>query len=283
MKTLRPLVSCLAVLLSVAATAGTAANGEGWRRDRRGGPPIVTLYERPNFGGASLEVQLDETILDFSLLRFPNGSRVDNKVSSIHLERGTQMRIYADDNFRGEFLELTRSVENLDTMSRAGGQTWNDAISSLRVYERRHGRQYERDPSRTPRIIVFARKDFGGEAFEIFPGESLDNLNREHFESGTDLNDEISSIRVVGPLKVRLHADTKLRGETIEITADTSDMNNLRRGGGRKDWNDEASSLVVEWVGPPRKLDLAPEDDDDENAGDRDDNRGGPGRGRNNQ
>jgi hypothetical protein len=183
MNTSRPFFASLFVLSLAAATANlaSAAHGDDWERGRRG-PPRVTLYERPNFGGASLEVQLDETILDLSQMRFPNGGRVDDKVSSIHVSRGAQVRIYVNDNFRGEFLELTRSVENLSTLSRAGGQNWNDAISSLRVHERRHGRRYERDPSRTPRVIVFSRKDFGGEAFEIFPGESLDNLNREHFE-----------------------------------------------------------------------------------------------------
>jgi hypothetical protein len=71
---------------------------------------------------------------------------------------------------------------------------------------------------------------------------------------------------------LRLYFDTKLRGENIEITADTSDLNNLRRQDPRKDWNDHASSLVVEWVGPPRKLDLAPEEEEDDD--DDDDERG---------
>jgi hypothetical protein len=253
--------------------AASASDGDAWRRGHDG-PPMITLYERPNFGGASLEVQLDEAIIDLSLLRFPNGSRVDDKVSSIHIDRGAQVRIYTNDKFRGEFLELTRSVENLSQMARAGGQTWNDVISSLRVFERRHGRRSERDPSRTPRIIVFSRKQYGGEAFEIFPGESLDNLNRDRFEGGEDLNDEISSIRVVGPVKVRLYFDTKLRGESVEVTADTSDLSNLRRVEPGKNWNDKASSLVVEWVGPPRKLEVD-DDEDDDAGGDDNDRRGG--------
>lgn len=275
MKTLRPLVSLLAGLGLVATAPAANSNSDDSHHGHHG-PPIITLYERPNFSGASLEVQLDEAILDLSTLRFPNGARIDNKVSSIEIERGAQVRIYAGDNFHGEYLELTRSVENLGTMSRAAAQTWNDAISSLRVYERRHGRRYERDPSRTPRIIVFSRKDFGGEAYEIFPGENLDNLNHENFESGIDLNDEISSIRVVGPMKVRLFFETKNRGEFIDITADTSDLSNLRRNDARKEWNDKASSLVVEWVGPPRKLDLAPEEEGDEAP------RDNPGQGRGN-
>lgn len=234
----------------------------------RGRGPRVIVYERPGFGGAFLEVELDSEVLDLSMMRFPNGSRVNDKISSIEISRGAQVKIYADDGFGGEFLELARSVENLAELARAGGQNWNDAISSFRVFESRHGRPRGRDPSRTPRIIVFSRDDYHGEAFEIFPGEKLDNLNRERFDSGTDLNDEISSIRVVGSLRVRLYFDTRYGGEYIDITADTSDLERLRRTDPRKNWNDKASSLVVEWVGPPRKLDDEPGDDIDDRADD---------------
>jgi hypothetical protein len=112
-----------------------------------------------------------------------------------------------------------------------------------------------------PRVIVFSRKNFQGQAFEIYPGESLDNLNEERFDDGEDLNAEISSVRIVGPVRLRLHDDKRFRGESVEITSDIADLNQLRRADRRKDWNDKASSLAVEWIGQaPQFEPEAPED-----------------------
>lgn len=268
MKTKAPLFLCLAGLLMSASMTASGADddvqAEGWRRDRDRGPqraPSIIIFERANFRGASLEIEIDGLIPDLRELRYPNGSRVNNKISSIQIGRGAQVRIYESDDFAGEFLDLTRSVDNLASMARAGGRNWGNAISSLRVVENRYPRQRWRDPSRQPRVIVFSRKDFQGQAFEIYPGESFDNLSREHFDNGADLNAEISSIRIVGPVRLRLHEEKRFRGEKVEITSDVADLNRLRRADPRKDWNDKASSLSVEWIGPAPRFDAEPDDD----------------------
>jgi hypothetical protein len=265
---------CVLGLLLSSHPSGFAAEDEvetqGWRQgrdrdrdDRRGRhrAPRVVLYERPDFRGASLELELDEAVTDLRELRFPNGSRVDNKISSIHVERGAQIRIYEADMFEGEFLDLTRSVPDLTAMARAGNRSWGNAISSLRVFENRYPRQRWRDPSRQPRVIVFSRENFQGQAFEIYPGESLDDLGRERFDDGVDLNKEIASIRVVGPIKLRLYADKRLRGESVEITSDVADLDRVRRANPRKDWKNYAKSLQVEWVGSQPRFEPEPADD----------------------
>ncbi len=248
--------------------AVTSLSGAEPGRRGRPGQPRVILFERPHFGGASIELELGAEVPYVRDLRFPDGGRVENRVSSVQIERGAQVKVYADDSFFGEYLELTRSVPDLAVLSRAGGQNWNNAISSLRIYESRPGGLRARDPSRIPRVIVFSHKNFRGEAFEIFPGERLDNLNHEHFESGRDLNDEISSIRVVGPLRLRLYYDKKFGGEYIDFSGDVEDLNRVHRANPKFDWNGKASSLTVEWMGPPQPIEPDRDDEGDDQRGD---------------
>lgn len=219
----------------------------------------MILYERPNFQGDSFELEIGAVLTNLSNLRFPNGSRINDRVSSIYVGRGAAIKFYVDPEFRGEFLELGRSVENLTDLRRAGGTTWNDAISSVRVSEGRRGGGRDRDPGKEPRVILFRHTNYGGEAVEVFPGDKLTNLGHETFEGGGGLNDEISSVRVVGPVRLRLYPDAKFRGVSIDITEDTADLSRRPRAEERGNWNDRASSLEVEWVGPPRKKDVGGE------------------------
>lgn len=257
MKIVRPLLAWCGLVLAISSALTAADRDEPRNRDVRPGrdEARVVLYDRPNFKGDSYELELGAEVTNLAALRFSNGGKINDRVSSIYVGRGAAIKFYVDPDFRGEFLEITRSVENLSAMRRAGGASWNDSITSLRVTEARHAGGRDRDPSQEARVILFRHANFGGEAVEVFPGEKFANLGNETFESGGSLNDEISSVRVVGPVRLRLYPDSKFRGVFIDITEDAPDLSRLSRKEERGNWNDRASSLEVEWVGPPRQND----------------------------
>ncbi len=58
-------------------------------------------------------------------------------------------------------------------------------------------------------------------------------------------NDSISSIRVPSGLKIKLFQHSNFEGESIEIDADTSSLEQKMMSNGSKTWNDQVSSFKV--------------------------------------
>jgi hypothetical protein len=108
----------------------------------------VTIYEHANFGGASALVERDlEDLEDF---RGPcqhtestgNGTSTTvlnwgDCISSIRIAPGWQATVYRDDHFKGQSLETTTDVANLQLVAGSCDHDGlNDCISSIRVRQR---------------------------------------------------------------------------------------------------------------------------------------------------
>ena len=107
----------------------------------------------------------------------------------------------------------------------------------------------------TEGVIVFEHPRFGG-AFKHFTTDVLDL--EEVFAGGCggfadplyeigDWDDCISSIRVANGWRVTLYEDPRYRGDAVTLTADESDLENVRRDD--DDWDDCISSIRV--IPPP--------------------------------
>src|SRR6266849_3829489 len=96
---------------------------------------------------------------------------------------------------------------------------------------------------RLPKIgaCFYERLNFDGRYFCVKPGERLSSLP-------SDMDDEISSLRVVGSAEVIIFSDKNMRGRSARFTADER---NLRREG----WNDQISSLEVRRLENPGRGD----------------------------
>ena len=93
-------------------------------RDRRGG---ACFYKEANFQGERFCVD--------------KGERVDNvppgfgdRISSIRIFGRTEVTLYQDSNFGGHNLRLRNDVNNLQSYQVAPGHSWNDRVSSMKVY-----------------------------------------------------------------------------------------------------------------------------------------------------
>ncbi len=116
-------------LLSVAAAAG----GLAWDRDhdRRGGP-VVILYDHADFRGGAIVLRPGESVENLARWDFDDGRRSNDRISSIRVVGGAEVRVFTDANFRGEALRVTDDIRDLGHFDRSGPR-FNDRISSIRV------------------------------------------------------------------------------------------------------------------------------------------------------
>src|SRR6185436_17210024 len=80
-------------------------------------------------------------------------------------------------------------------------------------------------------VCFFRDKQFRGEYFCVRAGESVARVPG-------DMNDEISSLRVIGRVDVQLFKDDRFKGQSGRYFTDVRDLK-------REGWNDAVSSLRV--------------------------------------
>jgi hypothetical protein len=125
---------CAVLLLSILPLPAFSQNPQyqnpqyQWGRPK---PPQTgaCFYKDINFGGQYFCLRLGQ-----NWPNMPPG--FNDKISSIRLFNGTQVRIFADSNFRGVNSRITRNVIDLRSLRipRDPSRTWNDRISAIAVY-----------------------------------------------------------------------------------------------------------------------------------------------------
>lgn len=146
------LLGFLAAALTAAAQPRDRRDDHGRERDnghRRG--PRVIVYQDAEYRGDSLVLYPGDSLDNLSGLTFEGGGRLNDRISSVRVEGGAEIYVFADPRHRGAVMRLTESARDLTGRLLPGSVTtsWNDRISSLRVETRR------RDDSRAdPEIII---------------------------------------------------------------------------------------------------------------------------------
>jgi len=93
-------------------------------RSRRGG---ACFYRETNFQGERFCVDRGERVASV-----PPG--FGDRISSLRVFGHTEVSLYQDTNFGGHNLRLRDDVNNLQSYQVAPGHSWNDRISSIKVY-----------------------------------------------------------------------------------------------------------------------------------------------------
>ncbi|HEY4245563.1 MAG TPA: peptidase inhibitor family I36 protein [Lacunisphaera sp.] len=121
------------ILVFCAVLTGLWAAGP--QDDRRGDEPRIILYEHADYRGASLILHPGDRIENFSGQRFSNGTNLNDSVSSIRVEGGAELYVYANAGFHGAVMRVTENVRDLTGRLLADNSrdNWNDRISSLKV------------------------------------------------------------------------------------------------------------------------------------------------------
>lgn len=111
------------------------------------------------------------------------------------------------------------------------------------------------------RVILYSGENFDGVYVELLPGAAVANLNDLCFSDGRKVNDRISSVRVIGGLKVSLYEHPEFSGASLELDDNVARLSRVpKRSGGH--WDNCLTSVRVSGGRPER--------DGDGRRGDRD-------------
>lgn len=111
------------------------------------------------------------------------------------------------------------------------------------------GRHDHRDE---PRVIIYEDANFRGGSLTLYPGESIRNLKQARFDNGKLINDQISSVRIVGDVSVLFYDHPYLRGQVMRTSSRVRNLADREMPDLRIAWNDRISSLRV--IGPNRRV-----------------------------
>jgi Peptidase inhibitor family I36 len=105
--------------------------GRDWRWDQggQGSDPQdgVCFFKDINFGGERFCLSPGDRVQEV-----PPG--FNDKISSIRIYGRAAITLYQDANFRGNTLRVRDDVPNLRSFQVSPGHSWNDRVSSIRVY-----------------------------------------------------------------------------------------------------------------------------------------------------
>lgn len=96
-----------------------------------------------------------------------------------------------------------------------------------------------------PRVIVYENADFRGGSLALYPGDRIDNLNDARFSNGKLVNDQISSVRVLGGASIMLFDDYDMNGQVLHASEDIRNFARRAQPDSPHMWNDRISSLRV--------------------------------------
>ena len=189
------------LLLLGLSIVGTVARADRKENDRGRDEPRVIFYEHANFRGNSMVLYPGDGIDNLSGQNFPQGSGLNDSVSSVRVEGGAVTYVYEHARFRGAVMRLTESVRDL-TVRRLPdnpGASWNDRISSLKVEGSRHRREDGREPD-VDVVIKRAYQDLLGREPDLlglryYHGVMIDQgwterMVRDHIRRGNEYRQE---------------------------------------------------------------------------------------------
>ena len=113
-----------------------------------------------------------------------------------------------------------------------------------------------------PIAILYSDTGFQGDTYEIFPGDEIPDLRAVRFQGGGKINDRISSIRIMGGLRLVIYADPRFRGDQLMLVDDVPDLRRLKRPSqGTGSWDETITALRADL---PREYGRREEDHDHE-------------------
>ena len=152
-------------------------------------------------------------------------------INSFKVPKGMRVRLFAQDNYKGEPLVLTEDAHT--DFLRARGYTDSRLNISMIVDS-----APEPDPATANQVVIIYKDNFTGSSQTLSPGEyEPSDLNIG--------NDQLTSLRIPKGMKVTLYENHAFEGKSLELIKDTSAEVLLSKG-----FNDITSSIRVEIIPP---------------------------------
>jgi hypothetical protein len=175
--------------------------------------PSVTIFEQPNFAGNSQV--LAKGRYDDALHQITIGN---DALSSLKVPQGMVARLFEHFHFQGRFIDIRADTPSLDAY-------WDNRPSSIVVYDATG------TPPDTKEVMIFEHANYAGKSQVLAKGQ--------HDAAQLQIGDNaLSSALVPYGMVLRLFENPGFGGASVELREDTSAVS--------MDWNDRASSVVVE-------------------------------------
>ncbi len=213
--------------------AGAFVYGQYAEDEEEDGPGVI-LYKHAEFKGSKIFIKAGKNIKDLKSMGW------NDMISSIELVDNAWIEIYEHKNYQGASVTIKDDVIDLAKFSENIRGTWNDTISSIKVFHGlgSHGykrRVYDDDEERV-NCIFYKHANSRGSSFEGEPG------NHQSIES--QWNDEISSFWIRRGYQVTLYEHDKFQGKQLVLIGEgrKGSLYNLDDYG----FNDMVSSYKLE-------------------------------------
>lgn len=195
----------MVLLVTFWLMAVTFAYGQYARYDEEEGPGVI-LYKHAEFKGSKIFIKAGKNIKDLNKMGW------NDIISSIELVDNAWIEIYEHKNYRGASVTIKDDIIDLAEFSEEIRGTWNDKISSIKVY---HGSRYQRDrrdyrdDEERVSCIFYKHANGRGSSFEGEPGN--------HRSIARRWNDEISSLWIRRGYQVTLYEHGKFQGKRLVL------------------------------------------------------------------
>lgn len=177
------------------------------------------IFDDANFNGSGIALEDGRSFARLRDIGF------NDRISSVQVRPGCQLRVSEDDDFGGRSQVIGQSVNYV-------GPDANDRISSVSCScgtQQSYG-SYANTSIAPQACAVYADENFGGESRALYAGELMRVLER--------WNDRVSSVRVAPGCALELAEDLNFGGRREAIQADLPALGSY--------WNDRASSLACQ-------------------------------------
>ena len=171
---------------------------------------IIKLYENTNFDGISKSFSALEKVKTLQTW--------EDRISSIEIQKGYQVTLFEDNNFKGKQVTLTSDLAHLKSIK------FNDKISSIII---------EKYDKNSDAAIIYDNTDYGGLMYPLKVG-IYTNLKKQ-----TWLNDKATSVKINPGYRIVAYEHYDFKGNDIIISENQANLKTIK-------WNDKISSIKVE-------------------------------------
>lgn len=197
------------------------------REDDEEGPGVI-LYKHADFRGSHTFVEAGRNIKNLRRIGW------NDKISSIELVDDVYIRIFEHANYQGASVTIRRDIIDLAEFGKGIGGSWNDKISSIKVY---YGSGYDDDGYGRRACVFFKHSNRRGSSYDGHMGR--------HRKISSHWNDEISSVWIRSGYKLTIYEHKNFNGKRLTL------YGKGRRGGslynlGDYRFNDKMSSYKLE-------------------------------------
>jgi len=185
--------------------AGTFAYGQYGGDEEEEGPGVF-LYKHADFNGSKIFIKAGKNIKNLYKIGW------NDQISSIELVDNAWIEIYEHANYQGASVTIKDDVIDLANFSENIPGTWNDKISSIKVFHGSRFHGYKRGVfggSERVSCIFYKHANGRGSSFEGEPGN--------HHSIMRQWNDEISSVWIQRGYQVTLYEHDKFQGKRLVL------------------------------------------------------------------